>query len=188
MALAKRTDAFTVKYTGRSLVLMSEATVGPAFNPSKSSAPKQEKFKAIWDTGATNSVISPDVVQACSLKPTGQTNVKTAGGTVTCSTYLVSIFLPNNVGFPSVRVTEAPLTEGANVLIGMDIIGFGDFATSNHEGGTVFTYRCPSVVKTDYVEETNQLNRAIMKKVGRNALCPCGSGKKYKICCGRSAA
>ncbi len=23
------------------------------------------------------------------------------------------------------------------------------------------------------------------KKVGRNAPCPCGSGKKYKRCCGR---
>ena len=23
-----------------------------------------------------------------------------------------------------------------------------------------------------------------MKKVGRNELCPCGSGKKYKKCCG----
>jgi len=23
------------------------------------------------------------------------------------------------------------------------------------------------------------------KKVGRNALCPCGSGKKYKKCCGQ---
>jgi hypothetical protein len=25
-------------------------------------------------------------------------------------------------------------------------------------------------------------------KVGRNDLCPCGSGKKYKKCCGASAA
>ncbi|MHC4917282.1 MAG: SEC-C metal-binding domain-containing protein [Planctomycetota bacterium] len=24
-------------------------------------------------------------------------------------------------------------------------------------------------------------------KVGRNSPCPCGSGKKYKKCCGRSA-
>ena len=23
------------------------------------------------------------------------------------------------------------------------------------------------------------------KKVGRNSLCPCGSGKKYKQCCGK---
>jgi preprotein translocase subunit SecA len=26
---------------------------------------------------------------------------------------------------------------------------------------------------------------AIAKKTGRNAPCPCGSGKKYKNCCGR---
>jgi preprotein translocase subunit SecA len=24
-------------------------------------------------------------------------------------------------------------------------------------------------------------------KIGRNDLCPCGSGKKYKKCCGRAA-
>ena len=27
--------------------------------------------------------------------------------------------------------------------------------------------------------------RKVGKKVGRNAPCPCGSGKKYKYCCGR---
>ncbi|MFR7895260.1 MAG: SEC-C metal-binding domain-containing protein [Dysosmobacter sp.] len=26
-----------------------------------------------------------------------------------------------------------------------------------------------------------------MKKIGRNEPCPCGSGKKYKNCCGRDA-
>jgi len=30
-----------------------------------------------------------------------------------------------------------------------------------------------------------QLDDAIFKKVGRNDPCPCGSGKKYKKCCGR---
>jgi uncharacterized protein YecA (UPF0149 family) len=24
-------------------------------------------------------------------------------------------------------------------------------------------------------------------KIGRNQLCPCGSGKKYKRCCGKTA-
>jgi hypothetical protein len=33
-------------------------------------------------------------------------------------------------------------------------------------------------------EETRQLVRTT-RKVGRNELCPCGSGKKYKKCCGR---
>lgn len=27
--------------------------------------------------------------------------------------------------------------------------------------------------------------RHAQKKIGRNAPCPCGSGKKYKQCCGR---
>ena len=27
--------------------------------------------------------------------------------------------------------------------------------------------------------------QAISKKIGRNDPCPCGSGKKYKNCCGR---
>ena len=26
-----------------------------------------------------------------------------------------------------------------------------------------------------------------VKKIGRNEPCPCGSGKKYKNCCGRNA-
>jgi preprotein translocase subunit SecA len=30
-----------------------------------------------------------------------------------------------------------------------------------------------------------QPQRRVAKKVGRNAPCPCGSGKKYKKCCGR---
>jgi preprotein translocase subunit SecA len=34
------------------------------------------------------------------------------------------------------------------------------------------------------VEETNH-NQRHTSKVGRNDLCPCGSGKKYKKCCGR---
>ena len=27
-------------------------------------------------------------------------------------------------------------------------------------------------------------NRIIAKKIGRNDVCPCGSGKKYKVCHG----
>ena len=36
----------------------------------------------------------------------------------------------------------------------------------------------------DDVEKKKPLKRA-EKKIGRNELCPCGSGKKYKKCCGR---
>ncbi len=32
--------------------------------------------------------------------------------------------------------------------------------------------------------KTSQPNRIIAKKIGRNDPCPCGSGKKYKVCHG----
>jgi preprotein translocase subunit SecA len=40
--------------------------------------------------------------------------------------------------------------------------------------------RAIQVLKTD--RET-----PIRPQVGRNAKCPCGSGKKYKYCCGKNA-
>ena len=174
----KPVDAYTGYYSGIARVLESKATVGLAFDPKNSPIPDQFEFDAIWDTGATSSVITQNVVQKCGLKPTGTTTVHTAGGIFTQNTFLVSIGLPNGVGFPSVRVTEGTIGK-EDILIGMDLIARGDFAITNFQGKTVFSYRTPSVAKIDFVEEVNQSN-----KVGRNDPCPCGSGKKYKKCCG----
>ncbi|MCL2166154.1 MAG: SEC-C metal-binding domain-containing protein [Clostridiales bacterium] len=35
--------------------------------------------------------------------------------------------------------------------------------------------------------EAEKKQPAVSGKIGRNDLCPCGSGKKYKKCCGKSA-
>jgi hypothetical protein len=92
--------------------------------------------------------------------------------------------LPNKVGFPAVRVAEGVLA-GGDMLIGMDLIGVGDFSVSNFQGKTTFTYRTPSIAKADFVEEAKQSDKPPNRKIGRNAPCPCGSGKKYKWCCGK---
>jgi len=36
-------------------------------------------------------------------------------------------------------------------------------------------------------EEAERKPVRVGKKVGRNEACPCGSGKKYKNCCGKQA-
>ena len=44
------------------------------------------------------------------------------------------------------------------------------------------------VIKGEAVEDVNKIKKAQPKrvnKIGRNDPCPCGSGKKYKNCCGR---
>ena len=44
------------------------------------------------------------------------------------------------------------------------------------------------VIKGDAVTDQNKIKKSspkVVKKIGRNEPCPCGSGKKYKQCCGK---
>lgn len=44
---------------------------------------------------------------------------------------------------------------------------------------------CEDKKDPTYVYDGDGTYRKIQAKVGRNDPCPCGSGKKYKKCCGR---
>ncbi len=101
-------------------------------------------------------------------------------------TYLVNIFLPNKVAVRDVKVARAPRIAGADVLVGMDIIGMGDFAVSSYQGETSFSFRFPSMERIDFLppKARRKPSPQIVQKVGRNVPCPCGSGKKFKKCCG----
>jgi hypothetical protein len=39
------------------------------------------------------------------------------------------------------------------MLIGMDVINYGDFAISNYNGKTTFSFRMPSLMKIDFCKE-----------------------------------
>jgi len=192
--MQRREKSFTTTNPGIARVLRNEVHVSKAFDPS--SAPKPispqnagaKKFVAIWDTGASGTVISQKVINECGLKPISIAMVNTANDTRLSSVYFASIFLPNHVYFPQLRVIEGTISE-ADVLIGMDIITRGDFAVTNSDGRTTFSYRWPSTKRIDFVEESRKAKEPLLpralRKVGRNDPCPCGSGKKYKNCCGK---
>ena len=185
-------QCLTRAYNGITRILKETIHVSTAFDPSTFTKPLNPKncgakeFVAIWDTGATNTVISPKIVQKCELKPIGVVEVHTANGERLSQVYLVSIFLPNHVIFPQVRVTEGNILD-TDVLIGMDIITRGDFVITNKDKKTVFSFRMPSVERIDFVEQAKAAKQPLMisKKIGRNDPCPCGSGKKYKYCHGK---
>lgn len=170
-------------------VITGPAAVRAAFDPAivdESKRPVRYEVKAIWDTGATGSVITQAVVDKCTLKPVGMKKVRGVHSEEISPVFLVNIELPN-VGFRNITATLGKLPKGTDVLIGMDIINQGDFAITNHGGNTVFTFRCPSSGKIDFVEE-QKAGRAPVKLppvIGRNSRCPCGSGRKYKNCCGK---
>lgn len=45
---------------------------------------------------------------------------------------------------------------------------------------------CKTFLATELSEEIQVGTNVVHIKIGRNDPCPCGSGKKYKLCCGKS--
>jgi predicted aspartyl protease len=178
--------SFTANYNGKVRALVTPVLISPAFDPKTTNPlPVHKQYNGIWDTGATNTVISRKIVDDLLLKPIGMTLIKHAKGEDMSEVYFVNIVLPNKVGFSQIRVTEGILS-GADVLVGMDIITRGDFAVTHKDAKTTFSFRCPCTGHIDFVEEGKPKTQASSgHKVGRNDPCPCGSGKKYKKCCGR---
>lgn len=141
--------AFTTSYSGLSKKLINNAEIvyqGRTF---------KTKF-AQWDTGATDTCISENVVKSLNLVPIGLTNIQTPSGSKTVYRYIVDIILPSNVTIKDVEVNDCDIgKQGIDILIGMNIISLGDFAVSNYQNQTKFSFRIPSEKHTDYVQEHN---------------------------------
>jgi hypothetical protein len=124
------------------------------------------EYVAIWDTGATNSVITEKVVRDLDLKPFNIVKTNHAGGSSMSNVYMVNIALPSGVMAGQVNVTEAQLVEVPNlpeseqsrVLIGMDIIGAGDLAVTNFPDKTTMSFRTPSAETIDFVPLAQEHN------------------------------
>ena len=101
-------------------------------------------------------MISENVVQACGLTQTGMARVQGVHGPATVETYFVNIALPNNITVAGIRATKGALLSGDDVLIGMDVISIGDFAVTNYDNATMFSFRSPSAGHIDFVAEEDE--------------------------------
>lgn len=147
--------SFTASANGLLLVLTTPCHVCGIFDPATPQPPRTE-FTAIWDTGATASVITQSVVDACELKPVGMRLVHGVHGEETSETFLVNMLLPHGLAYSPVEVTLGKLPAPSNLLIGMDIISTGDFAVTNKDQKTVFSFRYPSQVTLDFKKEDDR--------------------------------
>lgn len=164
-------QGLTLTGNGPLAVIQTECAVSPSFNPHtlppEKHLPFNEGFVAIWDTGATASVISQKVIDECGLKPIGMTIVHGVHGPSQAEQYLVNIALPSKVSFINVTVTKGDLGN-SHVLIGMDIIRAGDFVITNKDGKTVMSFRTPSQECVDYVKQHERLKIQEQFKHGGN--------------------
>ena len=173
--------AFTHKSDGRGILreLKTICGVGTPFN--KAIGEKQTKvhqYVGLWDTGATSSVISNNIVEFLNLEPISKARVHDASGEKESNVYAIHLLLPNNIGVSFLPVTVGVLN-GFDILIGMDVISQGDFAITNVEGETTFSFRIPSIKTIDYVKEQQDF---LITNHSKNSKCYCGSGKSFKNC------
>ncbi|MDR1016213.1 MAG: retroviral-like aspartic protease family protein [Coriobacteriales bacterium] len=142
--------SFTVRFPGLARqILVGGITVGAAYEQEPEADATFVELTALWDTGATNTVISHDVVKRLGLFSIGTVPTIHAGGIGRAHKYMVSLILPKGIEFPALKVTDAPLI-GFDMLIGMDIITQGDFSLSEQNGTTCFSFRVPSLAEMDF--------------------------------------
>ena len=178
---------FTTYGDGALRELRNQAHVSPAIG----SIDDGEVLNAIWDTGATMTSISQRAADLLGLKPTGRVTMCGVNDTKEVDTYKVNLILRNEVLIQDLTVSEVEGLGGdADLLIGMDVISLGNFVVSTWRGKTSFSFECPSSQRIDLLPDNSRRNidgpHINTMNIGRNDPCPCGSGKKYKRCCGKS--
>lgn len=148
--------AFTFRHNRLTAELMTPCGVGAAQLSSEPlSVAGFIQYNALWDTGATASVISSEVVLQLGLAPISQCKTYHAQGESIVNVYLVDLILPNKLRVKDVRVTEGRLN-GFGLLIGMDIINLGDFALTHKNQQTVFSFQIPATHEYDFVKQIDQ--------------------------------
>ena len=158
----KSTGAFTLKLDRIHRRIITPVKVvrpirPPKFESFSEAIEEEEVFltKALWDTGASRCSINRKVVEKLQLPITGFTNVIGHSGLRETETYLVEFILPNghhiDHGGGPFEVALADIdTEDFDVIIGMEVIKSGDFAITNYQGQTWFTFRQPSQGRIDF--------------------------------------
>ena len=137
---------------------------------------RKTQVVALFDTGATGSVISKHFADELGLMPTDFAMSGGVSGKHETALYDIVLNLNSHLGGIKMRVSsgyfhsldeDGPENSDIGFLIGMDIIGLGDFFTGrylNSDGKecTMFTFRFPSALEpVDYLEEVREFNKRV---------------------------
>lgn len=103
-----------------------------------------EAENVLWDTGATNTIMSKNIAEALKLTPIKKAMIAGIGGSIEAQTYQINLFFPvEGAWIKNLEVLACDL-EDNDMIIGMDTITQGDLAITNKNGETWFSFRLPS--------------------------------------------
>jgi predicted aspartyl protease len=84
-------------------------------------------YKALWDTGATETLISNKVITELQLEKTGEVEVSTINGSIQSKRYGCGMLLEYHSKSINIQPAEFSHRKECDVIIGMDIIQYGLF-------------------------------------------------------------
>ena len=145
--------AFRVEYDHTPVELKTKVLIKNKFGIEK-------EYDAVWDTGATNTAITHKVYEELNLKPIDSCKVRGVNsGIHTVDIVLIDILLVNKVNIKNVRASVCDIG-GCDMLIGMDIIKFGDLAISNKNNKTIISFAIPPFDNsTKKKKKANKVNK-----------------------------
>jgi len=107
----------------------------------------------LWDTGASQSCVSEEVIQELCLSRVESRLMLSPFGDSEAGIYLIDIGLPREIKFQNMKVVGSEIgKQGLGLIIGMDIISRGDFAVTTYNGQTKISFRIPSQGHIDFEE------------------------------------
>ena len=94
--------------------------------------PDPVAIRGMIDTGATSSVIHPDIAQQLGLQPIGTAQISTPSAeNIPCLQYAVRFLLPNNLIFEAPAIA-VPLKGQIQCLLGRDVLANAVFVYTGY--------------------------------------------------------
>ena len=121
------------------------------------------EIEALWDTGAMLTFIKPALRDRLKLRPLESSSAKFAGigGIVEADVTLVTLLLTSKLIIECWPVYVADFPGNADMLVGMDIVGMGDFAVCNTGGKTSFSFAMPPFPdRVNFADKAEAANRS----------------------------
>ena len=131
--------------TPRRMIMPVKVSAGPLY--SECMEWKSITVPALIDTGAYASAIDQSIVEELRLVHVGNEVYATASGEIDSKLYYVDLTLFDDLIIKMVNVPGCILTGDVRMLIGMDVLGLGEFAHIKiPDAGSALVFRIPDDV------------------------------------------
>jgi len=134
-------QAFNISYGKPVNKLVAPINILPIFHDTP------VKIEALWDTGATATCIKPalfDRLKLRLLNINNHTTLAGVGGEAAAKITYAHLFITPTLELEFCPMYVVDFPSKADILIGMDIIGKGDFVVCNADNKTSFSFAIPS--------------------------------------------